>query len=83
MFFRDSALRNEADQPASQVTTTSASDDQAPPPQVKNKPAKPKESITEYLEKKHPKPVAAPLSMADKEIAQEMEKLDREVDYLV
>ena len=69
MFFRDSALRNEADQPASTITTTSASDDQAPPPQVKKKPTKPVESITEYLEKKHPKPAAAPLSMADKEIA--------------
>lgn len=34
MFFRDSALRNEVDPPASQNATTSASDDKAPPPQV-------------------------------------------------
>ena len=69
MFFRDSALRNEVDPPASQNATTSASDDKAPPPQVQKKPAKPIESITEYLEKKHPKPAPAPLSTADKEIA--------------
>ena len=58
MFFRDSALRNQDDQaPTSQITTTS------------DEKKKPVESITEYLEKKHPKPAAKPLTMDEKEIA--------------
>ena len=40
-------------------------------------------SITEYVEKKFPKQENTFRTIEDKEIELEMEKIDREVDYLI
>ena len=40
-------------------------------------------SVTEYLEKKFPKPEPKVRTIEDKEIELEMQKIDREVDYLI
>jgi len=40
-------------------------------------------SVSEYVEKKFPKPAVLPKTTEDKEVDLEMQKIDREVDFLI